>query len=213
VAGRSLGRAHEGRRGANGVWTAKIPEVAAGNWHFEQLWVNGYRAVRACTPNMVQMGDTWVPRWLYIRKKMPFGVDPLTGQQADLSRRAFYANPEEVAALATVPQDQLQDVNVVAYWAWEVSRHRLAGFDPKTGGIITTGNAPWIFGWLGMDQRYSLENYKAALDAPGEWFLDRDGTLSYIPLPGQNMATATVVAPVSEQFFPDQRRPGGGRVY
>ncbi|MGE5531907.1 MAG: right-handed parallel beta-helix repeat-containing protein [Bacteroidota bacterium] len=197
-------------RGAKGVWTTKIPDVAAGKWHFEQLWVNGYRAVRACTPNMVQMGETWVPRWLYIRKKMPFGVDPLTGQQADLSRRAFYANPEEVADLATVPQDQLQDVNVVAYWAWEVSRHRLAGFDPQTGGIITTGNAPWTFGWLGMDQRYSLENYKAALDAPGEWFLDRDGTLSYIPLPGQDMTKATVVAPVAEQFIQITGDPAAG---
>jgi hypothetical protein len=28
----------------NGNWAARIPEVAAGNWNFEQLWVNGYRA-------------------------------------------------------------------------------------------------------------------------------------------------------------------------
>ena len=29
--------------GANGIWTANVPEVAAGRWYFEQLWVNGQR--------------------------------------------------------------------------------------------------------------------------------------------------------------------------
>ena len=29
----------------------RIPEVAAGQWYFEQLFVNGRRAVRARTPN------------------------------------------------------------------------------------------------------------------------------------------------------------------
>ena len=189
------------KRGPGGVWTTQIPEVAEGKWYFEQLWINGGRGVRACTPNMVRMGSVWVPRWFYMTKKMPGGLDPLTGQPADLSRRAFYADPRDVASLASVPKDQLADVNVIAYWAWEASRHRVASFDPQTGGIITTGNAPWAFGWLGMNQRFQLENYKAALDAPGEWFLDRNGTLSYLPVPGQDMTTATVVAPVAEQFL------------
>ncbi|MBM4085531.1 MAG: hypothetical protein FJ272_12130, partial [Planctomycetes bacterium] len=29
------------KRGADGVWTAHVPEVAAGRWYFEQLFVNG----------------------------------------------------------------------------------------------------------------------------------------------------------------------------
>ncbi|NCQ30067.1 MAG: hypothetical protein GW802_22030, partial [Armatimonadetes bacterium] len=33
-----------------GLWTTTVPEVAAGKWYFEQLWVNGRRAVRARTP-------------------------------------------------------------------------------------------------------------------------------------------------------------------
>jgi len=32
--------------GTSGIWHAQIPEVAAGHWYFEQLWVNGRRAVR-----------------------------------------------------------------------------------------------------------------------------------------------------------------------
>ena len=39
------------KRGADGIWTASVPEVKAGRWYFEQLWVNGERATRARSPN------------------------------------------------------------------------------------------------------------------------------------------------------------------
>ena len=43
---------------------------------------------------------------------------------------------------------------------------------------------------------YRLENVAEAFDQPGQWYLDRaSGTLSYIPLPGEDPATAHVVAP------------------
>jgi hypothetical protein len=45
--------------------------------------------------------------------------------------------------------------------------------------------------------RYYVENALELLDAPGEWYLNRKtGTLYYWPLPGENLATATVIAPV-----------------
>ena len=42
-----------------------------------------------------------------------------------------------------------------------------------------------------------MENFKAALDAPGEWFLGRDGTLYYRPLPGEDPSRVEVVAPAA----------------
>jgi hypothetical protein len=179
--------------GPNGVWTAHIPEVKAGTWYFEQLFVNGRRAIRARSPNKF---------YYYMRKKLPYGFDPATGQPADLSRRAFYARPEDVAPLSNLPAEQLRDVTIVAYQSWEVSRLRVAAVDPKTGAVITTGGAPWpMLDWA-PSQRYHIENGArgATLDAPGEWFLDRDGTLYYKPLPGEDMTKAEVVAPVVEQF-------------
>jgi hypothetical protein len=48
----SGGRAISGFQPAqDGLWVARIPAVAAGEWTFEQLFVNGRRAVRARTPN------------------------------------------------------------------------------------------------------------------------------------------------------------------
>ncbi len=39
------------QQAGNGLWTVKIPEVAAGQWYFEQLFVGGRRATRARSPN------------------------------------------------------------------------------------------------------------------------------------------------------------------
>ena len=38
---------------------------------------------------------------------------------------------------------------------------------------------------INSKSRYLVENFKAALDARGEWFLDRSGYLYYIPLEGE----------------------------
>ncbi len=189
------------RAGPDGVWTASVPEVAAGDWCFEQLWVNGRRAVRARTPNVVRLGETCVPRYFYVWRKVGYGTDPLTGERADLSRRAFIARPEDVQPLAAVPKENLRDVTVVVYHAWESSHLRVAALDADSGKLVTTGPSPWAFQWLGPNQRYHLENYREALDQPGEWFLDRDGTLYYKPLPGEDPSTARVVAPVVDTLL------------
>jgi hypothetical protein len=49
------------------------------------------------------------------------------------------------------------------------------------------------------------------LDEPGEWFLDRDGTLSYLPRPDEDMPTASVIAPVLDQFVRIEGEPDEGR--
>ncbi len=82
---------------------------------------------------------------------------------------------------------------------------------PGGATVVLTGNAPWAFDQWGPNQRYHIENIKAALDAPGEWFLDRDGTLTYIPLPGEDLAKAEVIAPVAAGLVRLAGDPGHGR--
>jgi hypothetical protein len=175
----------------DGLWSATLPDVAAGKWYFEQLFVNGRRAIRARSPNAF---------YFYMLRKAGQGIDPATGQPADLSRRAFVGRQADLKPLFAIPKERLSDVTLVAYHAWETSRHRLASVDEKTGAVIATGNAPWRFGDWEPTQRYHVENFRQALDAPGEWFLDRDGTLLYKPLPDEDMAKAEVVAPATETF-------------
>ena len=130
---------------------------------------------------------------------------------ADLTNRAFRRGPRTSSPWRTVPPEQLNDVTLVTYHSWETSRSRMAGADPATGTVVVTAGVPWGFAYWGPNCRYHLENFRAALDEPGEWFLDRDGTLSYLPRPGEDMATATVIAPVVDQFVRIAGEPDAGR--
>ena len=186
------------KQGAHGVWQARIGDVAAGKWYFRQLFVNGRRATRARTPNRF---------YHYMAGPVARGVDPLTGKAANLANRAFVARPADIKPLLKLSPQQLRDVVIVAYHSWAVSLLRPASVDAKTSTVVMTGPARWPFLRWGSSQRYHLENLRAALDAPGEWFLDRSGVLHYKPLPGEDMTDAEVVAPVISCFVRFAGRP------
>ena len=177
--------------GPDGVWSAKAPGVAAGKWTFEQLWVNGRRAIRAREPDKF---------YYYMQKKITYEVDPLTGKPANLQSRAFGAKAADVEPLTKLSKEDLANVYLVAYHSWATGLHRIANVDPKTSVVVTTGPGRWPFFRWGASQRYHLEGYRAALDEPGEWCLGSDGTVFYKPRPGEDMTSAEVVAPVSEGF-------------
>ena len=169
-----------------GRWKARAPA----GMRFEQLWVNGRRAVRARTPN----------RWyFYTTGKHEYGIDPLTGQEASLAHRAFRGRDEDLAPLRALSPEDLRAAVVVAYQSWEVSVLPIAGLDGDA--VITAGPSPWPFLMWGRQQRYRLENLLPALDEPGEWMLDREGNVWYLPRRGEDMRRAEVVAPVADTFL------------
>jgi len=185
------------KQGADGIWSARVPLVKMGRWYFEQLWVNGRRATRARSPNKF---------YYYMLRKVPYGLDPDTGKPADLSHRAFIARPADVKQWPN-----LRGATLVAYHCWSASLHHIRSVDPVTGTVILTGWSRYsFFGW-GPNQRYHIENFKEAIDAPGEWFLSREGTLFYKPLPDEDMTTAEVIAPVAEEFVRFAGEPEAGR--
>lgn len=181
-----------------GLWQTKIPEVRDGSWYFEQLFINGRRATRARSPNKF---------YYYMTGKAPRGVDPRTGQPTDLSTRAFRVHAGDIQNWSN-----LRDVTAVVYHSWEISRLRVASVDREKNLVTTTGTAKWPFLRWGPSQRYHVENFREALDAPGEWFLDRDGTLSYLPLPGEDLASTEFIAPATSEFVRFAGEPEAGRM-
>ena len=189
---------------AKGVWSVKLPWAAGATGpddvcnkltpevvhdptqRFEQLWVNGRRATRARSPNKL---------YYFMADGVKDMINPLTGRKEHLGRRAFVARRADIEALFDIPADRLSDVAIMGYYSWDAACYRVGHVNSKTNVIVTTGEAPFLFWQTGRHRRYHIENFKAALDAPGEWFLARDGTLYYIPREGEEISETTAVAP------------------
>jgi hypothetical protein len=175
------------KRGQSGIWQTHIPEVANGKWYFEQLFVNGRRAVRARTPNKFYhyIGDT---------------SEVLLEGSKNKYRRTTTVLGDALKPLRNIDSDELGDVTLVAYHKWCISRRFLKEIDTAENKIITVGEKLKSYSGWPKNTRFHLENFKAALDAPGEWFLARNGMLHYQPLPGESISTAHVTAPVIEKL-------------
>ena len=151
--------------GADGLWTARVADVAAGKWTFEQLWVNGRRAQRARTPNRF---------YSYITEGVVAGKDP-DGKPADLSGRAFKGRPQDLAVLNGLSKEELNDVNVILYFSWESARMRVGAFDPvTTTRCYSPATLRGQLNLLGREPALSAREREGPHSTSRrEWFLDR----------------------------------------
>ena len=186
------------RAGAEGLWVARVPEVAQGPWYFDQLFVNGHRAPRARTPNK------------FYSYMGPTTEVSLAGQPGQFLRTTTVP-AEALAPLKGLSEAEIRDVVLVAYHKWCITRRYLTAVKFDTNQIVTTGEKLASFSDWPAGTRFHLENFKAALDEPGEWFLSRDGTLSYKPLPGEDLSKAEVVAPFATKLVLLEGRPEAGK--
>ncbi len=163
------------RRGKGALWTAPVPRA---DWRFRNLWVNGRRATRARHPNpeahppCVQLQDARLAK--------------------DLSAYTLHFAPGVVKDWKNPGE-----IEVVIDGNWAINRKRVASLDPAAATVALAPphrqTIPWNQPRRG---RWSyLENSPSFLDQPGEWCRDGD-TLLYWPLPGEDTATAEVIAPV-----------------
>jgi len=172
----------------NGLWTVRIPEVAEGKWYFEQLFVNGRRAQRASTPS---------EGYFKIAATQEKVLDP----KAKRAEQTVTAYPNDLNTLFGLSERELKDVNFMVYHKWDNSRRFIDAVDRKSNTIRVSGRKMKSHNSWTKDRRYRLENYRTALDAPGEWFLARDGMLYYKPLDGGQIDSVEVIAPVLDRFI------------
>jgi hypothetical protein len=165
---------------ADGTWQVVLPEVKSGAWTFRELFVGGERRPRARHPN---------DGFLRVAKV----VD---------DRRSFQYAEGDLPPLGDVGRAEL-----LLLHDWSVSYNLLASVDAPTRTVATTeqigGEAAfWRINGFEPNPRYRIENHRALLDAPGEWFLDEAaGTLTYKPMPGEKPETVEAVAPVAPQLL------------
>jgi len=152
---------------------------------FRQLYVNGVKAVRARSPNLAADGGP------------------------NFSRATGYSTSDhtiQVAASEVANWKNLTKVEMHYMTEWGDNVLRLASlttsgsnatlkFQSSEDAILFVRSYPYF----AKNQCYFFENALEFLDQPGEWYLDESAkVLYYKPRAGEDMASATVVAPMLE---------------
>lgn len=170
------------------LWHLTIPEVRDRRWYFQQLFVDGKRVPRARTPNTG-----------YFRLRGPLG----TGKPMVFPFKAGDLKSEWA---------QVPDARVIILQKWTDLHLPIQSInaDQNTAELAGGPRPDWM---TEGDARYWVENVPDALDAPGEWYLDRaSGRLSWMAPRGGDPNRSVVVAPRITTMVEVKGDPNGGVV-
>lgn len=180
------------------IWVTTLPEVQEGKWWFRQLYVNGELRGRARTPNQGVFEVAATTDTTTSMRSYQVPSDSFIYRDGDLDPK--WKHPENGEA--------------IIYHYWTDSHLPIQSIDGKKN-CITFGYASGkVFrdGFHGDLARYVVENILETLDQPGEWVLERStGRLYYMPLPGEDLTTAEVIAPKTEKLIQFKGNPREGK--
>jgi hypothetical protein len=189
----------------DGSFSVSVPTAANRQWMFRQLFVDDVRYTLARSPNS---------GYFYVQGIPPAATSPYYGEPYWQSHN-FIFRPGDLKAWSTLTNN---DVNLRVYNLWEVATLILTSVDETAGTAFSATHMPYGFHpnatvtGGGVSKRYIVENAPDALDAPGEWYLDRaSGVLRVIPFASENLATKTIVAPVNMQALVVEGDPDSNR--
>lgn len=207
--GRRITSLHEGMGADAGLWVAEIPAAAvavppADRWRFEQLFVNGVRAVRArepdegtvtieaCTEEPLATSGT--------AQSPPAAAKPDPKRQLPAARQTVTLSPDGFAPLAGLDAAAAA-AELTVHHKWNITRRFIEQLAPDRRQVIVSGRGMLPHNRWDAKSTAVFANARAFLDEPGEWFLDAAGRLVYKPRPGEALATAEVIAPAMPQLL------------
>lgn len=170
---------------ASHLWVVEIPEAKKGKWYFHELFVNGQRRTRARSPN----------QGFYFVHGLISSTAPAHFEFYDHDIRAEWAREA--------------DVEVIALQNWAEFRMPIRAVDDQSKVVTLSGRRQEF---SEANARYWVENSLEALNAPGEWYLDREsGWLYYYPEPGEKMSSVRAVASGLKQLISLKGNAGESR--
>ena len=171
------------------AYVADVPEFNGRPLEFRQLWINGRKAVRARDvsdfENMYRIRS--------IDKKNETLYVPAAAVRNILHARHAEMVIHEMWCVANLRIKSVRIQGDSAAVTFHQPESHIHFMHPWPSPMVTTD---------GHNSAFYLTNDKALLDTPGEWYLDaREQKVYYIPLKGENMATADVEAPAVETLL------------
>jgi len=165
------------------------------------LYVDGERATRARTP------DTGLFRFDDVREEVLVKGEGRVPEEAE--QQLFF--PEKATEdLLDLSFQELQDIRFHAFFKWDNTIRYLSGKSEKAGVYTTKGAGMKPWNPMTKGTRFFLENYEAALDAPGEWYASKTNgqhTLKYIPRGNQKNRAIEFDIPMLEKLLVIQGTP------
>ena len=207
----------EWRTFRDGIMLCEIPEVKAGKLDFAQVFVNGKRQIRArypnCDPeNPLVQGKGYInaagPLSDDLEHKKVSSEDALTFPTQ--GPKGFSFDPATFTKKSWAkPEEAVIQIFSKLYWGslrWQIEsidwdRHVIwfgkGGFQLSTQKRMG-GEACGIR----SNSRFYIENVFEELDAPGEWYLDKEsGILYYMPEDGLDLSAAIIEVPILKQVI------------
>ena len=170
------------------LWRVYIPEVKLYGFDFEQLYINGERRFRAQTPDRGSYHNV-----------------------AAIEQTAFDTNANQTPLWAVIhvssqqPLPKFTNLGEALVWfyhRWEVSKVPLMYQKSSDGSLLFSLSEIHLWNSINTKSRFIVENDRSCLDAPGEWFLDKnEGYLYYIPYPGERVESTVCIAPMLEKLI------------
>ncbi|WP_209329188.1 right-handed parallel beta-helix repeat-containing protein [Lunatimonas salinarum] len=174
------------------LWRAPVPLPYHGRAGFEQLFVNGERAIRARMPNtgffqVKAVEETIVDRG---RDRLPeFAIQKIS------------LDPGDAGFLQEESPVNIKNAVITFYHKWDVTRKYIDHFDPDSSAVYIRGKGMQPWNQLDGITKYRIENIPVALDAPGEWLVKEDRYVYYIPREGDELASLSAYVPITDKFM------------
>ncbi len=172
--------------GDDGIWSAKVNDTSIE--YIRNLYVNETPAERASSSKLV------------------YGLENYVASGSSYTSDGFYVNKADIGVFAN--QEDIQLRWTIGWKSWLFYVNEIVNDPSNSDRVIVKMNNPlWSSeshedrpsGWPQLpryDYGFRVENAYELLDEPGEFYFNRSTrTLSYMPREGEDMASATVVAP------------------
>lgn len=173
---------------SNGLWRCQLPADVVVRTLPDQLYVNGERAVRSRMPN--------------------YGFYVLESSKKEDALHGAVLKPDDFKAIRLTNGDDIPMLTISRKWT--VSKRFLVRFSRPNCTLYFSGQNFPVYNPLVAGNGIIIENMQCGIDIPGEWCVDKNGVIWYLPKKGETIDNTEFRIPVVEKLITINSGNGDG---